>query len=155
MDMLTAIICGLFFVLLVIFVHLTLLFLVQWAFVALLVGVGGIFSSCVRENRGRVRDLLETAIKYRLFSVPGVIVFDLLANSLLADSSVLDTWIMDDLVRWVGLGLLLLASVGLAVLISFWGKTKQLAAPHRRVLVMESILSCYLCWIGTKVLIGD
>lgn len=150
-----AFVIGLFYVSLVIFAHLTPLFLVQWALVAVAMGVGCTFSSYVRENRGRIKDMLITAIKYRLYVIPGILVFDLLFSSILYESSLLETWVNDEWVGWVGLGLLLMASVGLALLVSFWGKTKQLAEPHNRVLVMEAILSCYLCWLGAKNLIFD
>lgn len=155
MDILTGIIGGLFFVLLIIFAHLALLFLVQGALVAVIMGVGCTFSSYVRENRGRVMEMLNAAIKYRLYAIPGVIVFDLLAYMLLADSFLATTWIEDDWVGWLGLGLCLMVIVGLAFLISFWGKTKKFAETHNRVLFMEAIVSVYFCWIGAKLLIGD
>jgi len=155
MDTLTGIICGLFFVFLVIFAHLVVLFLVQGALVALMVGVGCIFSSYVRDNRGRLRNLLETAIKYRLVAIPGVMVFDSLVLALFSDSTFVNTWIGDEWAGWLALGLLAMATLGLAFLLSFWGKTKRLTETHNRVLAMEAILSCYLCWIGTKMLIGD
>ncbi len=145
----------LFFVALVIFAQVAMLFLAQWALVAVVMGVWETFSSYVRENRGRVKDMLNTAIKYRLYVIPGVIVFDLLVSSMLYDSSLLETWMNDEWVGWLAKGLFLLVSVGLAFLISFWGKEKQLAAPHGRVLVMEAIVSVYFCWIGAKALIGD
>ena len=126
------------------------LLLVQCVFVALATGVGCTSSYYVRENRGRVMEMLNEAIKYRLFAVPGVIIFDLLAFTMFADSSWVTAWNEDDWVGWLNVGLLLLASIGLGFLISFWGKTKQLTEAHNRVLAMEAILSCYLCWIAVK-----
>jgi hypothetical protein len=126
------------------------LLLVQCALVALTVGVGGTFSSYVRENRRSVINMLKAAVIYRTFAIPGVIVIDLLAYALLSDSSLVTAWTEDDWVGWLGLGLLLAASVGQSCLISFWSKTKQLAWPHKRGLVMEAILSSYVCWIVVK-----
>jgi len=136
------------------FAYLAGLFLIQGALVALIVGIGCIFSSYLRGEIGRVKQLLGRSIKYRLFAVPGVIVFDLLVHAL-ADSSVLEVWLDGFWANWMPPGLLLLASFGLAFWIGFWGKTRQLAEGHHRLLAMEAILSVYICWIGTIMLIGD